>query len=104
MITTSVAPFVIESDADQKFDGSNIVCEPTYSEVSYDYSVKLYVQHSGTGNTISQSYISLTATEVSAQTGTGSGESDIWFNALQRAVVAKLQDITGNAGTTFTIV
>lgn len=104
MIETSVAAFVIESSAQQRFLLSNIVCEPVYSEASYSYSVRLSVQDSTTGNTIAQGYMSLTATEVSAETGSGSGESDIWFNALQRAVIVKLQAMTGNAGTTFTIV
>jgi hypothetical protein len=104
MITTSVAAFVLEDSAQQRFLLSNIVCEPTYTEASYNYNIRLYVQDSVSGNTVAQGYMSLTATEVSAETGSGSGEHDIWFNALQRAVVTKLLAMTGNASTTFTIV
>ena len=104
MITTSTAAFVIESGAQQKFDGSNIVCEPLYSEATSQYGVKLYVQDSSTTNTISQGYMELTTAEVDAETGSGTGEHAPWWNALQKAVKTKLAAMTGNGSTTFTIV
>ena len=104
MITTSTAAFVIESGAQQKFDGSSIVCEPLYSESTNSYGVKLFVQDSTTTNTIGQGYMDLTTAEVDAETGSGSGEHAPWWNALQKAVKTKLAAMTGNASTTFTIV
>ena len=46
----------------------------------------------------------VTVTEVDAETGSGSGETAPWFNALQKAVKTKLAAITGNGSTTFTVV
>lgn len=104
MITTATAAFVIESGAQQKFDGSSIVCEPLYSEATTSYGVKLFVKDSSTTNTIAQGYLELTTAEVDAETGSGSGEHAQWFSALQKAVITKLSALTGNSSTVFTIV
>ena len=104
MITTSTAPFVIESGSQQKYDGSTIVFEPLYLENQALFSVTLRVIDSTTTNEIGRGYMTLTKAEVDAETGTGSNETDPWFNALQKAGKTKLAAMTGNASTTFTIV
>jgi hypothetical protein len=104
MITTSVAAFVLSEDSQQKFEGSSILCQPTYSELSEVFSVRLIVLDSVTNNTIAVSSIEVTKTEVDAETGGGTGETDPWWNALQKAVKTKLAAITDNSGVTFNIV
>ena len=104
MITTSTAAFVLESSAQQKFDGSSIICEPVFYETGSRFDVTLRVQDSATTLEIGRGNISVTTTEVDAETGTGSGETAPWFNALQKAVITKLSAYTGNASTVFTIV
>lgn len=104
MITTSVAPFVVESGSQQKYDGSNIICEPTYIELQTTFHVRLNVVDSTTTTVIGYGVVNVTTTEVDAETGAGSGETAPWFSALQKAVITKLTAMTGNASTTFGIV
>ena len=105
MITTATAPFVLESAGSQKeFDGCNIICEPTFFEIQDTFSVLLHIQDTATSNYIDRGYVEVTATEVDAETGSGTGETDPWFNALQKAVITKLSAYTGNGSTVFTIV
>ncbi len=104
MITTSTSPFVVESGSQKEFDGCTIVCEPTFFEVQDNFNVILHIQDTVSTNFIDRGYMTVTATEVDAETGSGSGETDPWFNALQKAVITKLSAMTGNGSTTFTIV
>jgi len=104
MITTATAAFVVESGSQRKFDGANIICEPTFLELSDVFRVYMRIQDSATTEYIGEGYLSVTATEVDAETGTGTGETDPWFNALQKAVITKLSAYTGNGSTVFTIV
>lgn len=104
MITTATSPFVVEDSSQQEFDGSSIYCEPTFFEITDKFSVVLRVIDSVSTNEIGRGYVELTATEVDAETGAGSGETDPWFNALQKAVKTKLLTYTGNATVTFTVV
>ena len=104
MITTATAAFVIESGSQQKYDGSSIICEPVFFETLSRFEITLRVLSSTTSNEIGRGYMSVTTTEVDAETGSGSGEHAIWFNALQKAVITKLAAMTGNASTVFTIV
>jgi hypothetical protein len=104
MITTSVAAFVLEEDSQQKFEGSSIMCEPTYYELQTKFGVKLNILDSVSNTVISYGYIEVTKTEVDAETGGGTGETDPWWNALQKAVNTKLAAITDNSGVTFNIV
>jgi hypothetical protein len=103
MITTSVAAFVLEEDSQQKFEGSSIMCEPTYYELQTKFVVKLNILDSVSNTVISYGYIEVTKTEVDAETGSGTGETDPWWNALQKAVKTKLAAITDNSGVTFTV-
>lgn len=104
MINTSVAAFVVESGSQQKYDGSSIDCEPTYNQTQQTFYVRLNVLDSVSTAVIGYGYITLTKAEVDAETGTGSGETDPWFNAVQKASITNLSAMTGNASTTFTIV
>lgn len=104
MINTSVAPFVLQEDSQQMFSGCSISCEPTYYEIRDIFGVRLNILDSLTTETISYGYMEVTAAEVDAETGSGTGETDLWFNALQKAVKAKLAAITDNSGVTFTVV
>lgn len=104
MITTATAAFVVESGAQQKFDGSSIICEPVFFESLSRFEVTLRILDSATTNEIGRGYMALTTTEVDAETGAGTGEYAPWFNALQKAVITKLAAMTGNASTVFTIV
>lgn len=104
MITTSTSPFVIESGSQKEFDGCTIICEPTFFEIQDTFSVILHIQDTVSTNYIDRGIMTLTATEVDAETGSGSGETDHLFNALQKAVITKLSAYTGNGSTVFTIV
>ena len=104
MIHTTVAAFEIEDGSEQKYDGSSIICEPVFFELLLKFEITLRVLDSATTNEIGRGYMSVTTTEVDAETGSGSGEYAPWFNALQKAVITKLSAMTGNSGTTFTIV
>ena len=104
MITTATAAFVVESGSQQKYDGSTIVCQPVFLETLSLFEVTLIVLSSTTTLEIGRGYVNVTTTEVDAETGTGSGETAPWFNALQKAVITKLAAMTGNASTVFTIV
>lgn len=104
MITTATAAFVVESGSEQTFDGSSIICEPVFFETLSRFEITLRVLSSTTSNEIGRGYMSVTTTEVDAETGSGSGEYAPWFNALQKAVITKLAAMTGNASTVFTIV
>ena len=104
MITTSTAAFVIESGSQQKYDGSSIICEPVFFETLLKFEITLRVLDSSTTNEIGRGYMSVTTTEVDAETGSGTGEYAPWWNALQKAVKTKLASMTGNASTVFTIV
>jgi hypothetical protein len=104
MITTSTAAFVLESGSQQKYDGSSIVCQPVFFESLARFEITLIVQSSTTTLEIGRGYLTVTTADVDAETGSGSGETAPWFNALQKAVRTKLSAMTGNASTVFTIV
>jgi hypothetical protein len=104
MITTATAPFVLEEDAQTQYNLSNIICEPIFFELPQKFVVVLRVLDSVSTNEIGRKDIELTVAEVDAETGTGSGETAPWFNALQKAVITKLEAITDNASTVFAIV
>jgi hypothetical protein len=104
MITTSGSAFVIESSSQQKFSGSSIICDSQYYVLAGLFLVTLNILDTVTTNYIGTGYVTLTTAEVDAETGSGSGETAPWFNALEKAVVTKLSAYTGNSSTTFTIV
>ncbi len=104
MITTSGGRFVVEDDSQKQFNGSSIICEPTYFETLEKFGVRLNVIDSTTTTIIAYGYIEVTNTEVDAETGSGTGEVDPWFSALQEAVITKLEALTGNGSITFTVV
>lgn len=104
MITSATAAFVLEEDAQIKFDGSSISAVPTFFPLLAKASVLLIVQDSVSTNEIGRATIELTTTEIDAETGSGSGETAIWYNAVERAVKTKLEAIADNASVTFTIV
>jgi len=104
MITTSTATFEIEDGSQQRFDGASIICEPTYNELTQTFYVRLNVVDITTTTVIAYGSLQLTKTQVDAQTGTGSGETAPWFNALQKAVISELSGYTNNGSTVFTIV
>lgn len=104
MINTSTAAFILETGSQQKFDGSSIVCAPTYIEASETFNVQLNIVSSSTTAIIAYGYMSVTKAEVDAESGSGTGETAPWWNALQKAVITKLSAITGNGSTVFTIV
>ncbi len=104
MITTSSHTFVLESGSQKTYDGASIVCEPLYNEFQTAFGITLHILDTISTNYIDRGYMSLTVAEVDAETGTGSGETAPWFNALQKAVKTKLLTYTGNASVTFTIV
>jgi hypothetical protein len=104
MITTASAAFVLEQDAQAQYLGSRIFCEPTFFEALDKFAVVLRITDSATLNEIARGYMEVTATEVDAETGSGSGETDPWFNALQKAVKTKLEAIADNASVTFTVI
>jgi len=104
MIASSVAAFVLEEDSQQQFLGARIMCEPTYLELQQKFAVKLNVLDSVSSTVIYNGYMEVTSTEVDAETGSGSGETAPWWNALQKAVVTKLEDIPDNSGVTFAII
>jgi len=64
--------------------------------------VRLNVVDSTTTTVIGYGAVSITKTDVDAETGSGTGETAPWFNALQKAVITKLSAF--NASTVFTIV
>ena len=104
MINTSTAPFEVEDGSQQKFDGSSIVVEPVFFETLQKFEIILRVLDSTTTNEIGHGHMYITVAELDAETGAGSGEYAPWWSALQRAVKTKLSAMTGNSGTTFTIV
>lgn len=104
MITTATAAFVLEEDSQQQFLGSSIICEPTYLEIESKFSVRLNVLDSTTSSVIAYGNIQVTKTEVDAETGGGTGETDPWWNALQKAVKTKLAAIPDNSSVTFNVV
>lgn len=104
MITTSVAAFVLEQGDQLKFSGSSILCEPTYRELQSTFTVRLNILDSVSNNVIHYGYMELTKSEVDAETGGGTGETDPWWNALQKAVKTKLAAIPDNSSVTFNVV
>ena len=104
MITTATAAFVLEQDAQAQYLGASIICEPTFFETTDQFAVTLRILDSVSTNEIARGYMEVTATEVDAETGSGTGETDPWFNALQKAVKTKLEAIADNSGVTFTVV
>ena len=105
MITTATASFRTTEGSETVFiAGQSIVCEPTFKESEARFIVALRIIGATVANEFARDYMVLTTIEVDAETGTGSGETAPWFNALQKAVVTKLQAITGNGSTTFTVV
>ena len=102
MINTTVAPFVLETGSQKEFNLCSIICEPTYLEDTDKFTVRLRIQDSVAVVDVDYGSIEVTATEVDAETGAGTGETDPWFNALQKAVITKLA--VYNVSTTFTIV
>jgi predicted transcriptional regulator len=104
MIETTGGRFVIEDDSEQQFNGSSIICEPTYIELQESFAVRLNVVDSVTTTVLAYGYLTVTKTEVDAETGSGTGETAPWFSALQEAVITKLEALTGNGSITFTVV
>lgn len=104
MITTATAAFVLEEDSQQQFSGSSILVEPTYFELQTKFAVRLSVLDSVTSTVIAYGYMEVTKSEVDAETGGGTGETDPWWNALQKAVKTKLAAIPDNSSVTFNVV
>lgn len=105
MITTATADYRLEEGGERKFvAGTSILCEPVFYELTSSFLVTLRILGSTTSTEFAQGAVSVTITEVDAETGSGSGETAPWFNALQKAVKTKLAAITGNGSTTFTVV
>lgn len=105
MITTSTANYrTIEASEQIFLAGQSIICEPTYREVPALFDVSLRIIGATVTNEFTRTQIQVTVTEVNAEAGTGSNETEPWFNALQKAVITKLSAITGNGSTVFTIV
>lgn len=101
MITTSTAAFVLESGSQLKYDGATILPEVVFSESTANFLVKLIVLDATSLTPIGFGRVTLTPTEVDAETGTGSTNTAIWYSALLKAVKTKL--LVFNASTTFTI-
>ena len=95
---------MVVSASQQEFDGASIKCEPVFLETQAWFEITLIVSDSATTAEIARGYMTVTTAEVDAETGSGSGETAPWFNALQKAVITKLTAMTGNGSTVFTIV
>lgn len=78
--------------------------EPTYFELQTKFAVRLSVLDSVTSTVIAYGYMEVTKSEVDAETGGGTGETDPWWNALQKAVKTKLAAIPDNSSVTFNVV
>lgn len=104
MITTASAAFVLEEDSQQQFFGSSIMIEATYIELDAVFACRLNVLDSTTTSVIAYGNMKVTTADVDAETGSGTGEVAPWWNALQKAVVIKLEDIPDNSAVTFTVI
>lgn len=104
MITTSTAPFVVETGADQAFNGSSILVEPSYYFLDQKWRVALRVLSSIDTSEIFRYHMLFTKAEIDAFTGTGTGDTAKAVNAIEQAVVYALEAIADNASVTFTIV
>jgi hypothetical protein len=102
MITANNTYKLVEGSAITFGSDTKIECQPLYLSVRGLFSVTIIAQNGTTDLEDYRGFIDLTKTEVDAETGTGTGETDPWFKALQEAVITKLEAITGNGGVTFT--
>lgn len=102
MITAN-NPYIVEDGSEKTFSSSTkLNCEPTYFKARETFSVTLQLINSSTELEEFRTVIDLTKTELDAETGSGTGETDNWYKALQEAIVTKLEAFAGNSGVTFT--
>ncbi len=100
---TADNPYIVVDSSETTFSTSaKVNCIPTYIKEREFFSVIIQVLNSSTELEELRTVIDLTKTEVDAETGSGTGETDNWYKALQEAIVTKLEAFAGNSGVTFT--
>lgn len=100
---TADNPYIIEDGSEKTFSSATkLSAEPYYLPLRSIFSVLCIATNSSTELEESRVYIDLTKAEVDAETGSGTGETDNWYKALQEAIVTKLEAFAGNSGVTFT--
>lgn len=86
------------------YDSPTIMVDASYRPLLLNFVVRLEFSDGATTNPQGEFYMVVTRTAVDAKTGTGTGETNIWHNALLQVVKEYLEGITENAAVTFTII
>lgn len=102
MITANNPYKLLEGSAITFGSDTKVECQALYLSTRGLYSVTIIAQNGTTDLEDYRGVIDLTKAEVDAETGSGTGETDNWFSALQEAIITKLEAITGNGSVTFT--
>ena len=94
---------VYESGSIQKYTTPDTYCDPQYFQRTGDITVNLRVVPTGSTTFTSAEYVMrITKTQVDAKTGTGTGDTAKWQNAVEQVVKDLLLAL--NPSITFTIV
>jgi len=102
MITTN-GNTIFESGSIVKYDTPNIVVVPTYYPRSGDVILTLRITPAASPDiTSAEATLRTTKTDIDAKTGTGTGDTAKWINAVEQ--VAKDLLLALNPSITFTIV
>ncbi|NBW12129.1 MAG: hypothetical protein EBR82_29275 [Caulobacteraceae bacterium] len=102
MITSS-GDVIYESGSIEKFTTPDTYCDPQYFQRTGDIVVNLRVVPTGSTTITSANFIMrITKSQVDAKTGTGTGDTAKWQNAVEQVVKDNL--VALNSGVTFTIV
>ena len=94
---------IYESGSIQKYTTPDTYCDPHYFQRTGDIIVNLRVVPTGITTFTSAEYVMrITKTQVDAKTGTGTGDTAKWQNAVEQVIKDNLAAL--NSGVTFTIV
>lgn len=94
---------VYESGSIQKYTTPDTYCDPQYFQRTGDIIVNLRVVPTGSATFTSAEYVMrITKTQVDAKTGTGTGDTVKWQNAVEQVIKDLLLAL--NPSITFTIV
>lgn len=99
---TADADFVVIDSVAKFTNAAEVLTEATFlprSETVFCNLIVLTVD----GEEVARYALNLRQTDVDAETGSGTGETATWHNAVEQAVVTYLEGLTGNAGITFTV-
>ncbi len=101
---TGDAPTFVEEGGQLSYDDPTIMVDASYRPLLQNFICRLEFSDGATTTPQGEFYMVVTKAQVDAKTGTGTGDTAKWHNALLQVIVDRLEAITENVAVTFTII